>query len=97
MARSEGLLTLNNEGDYIGLGSRGYTSGLPGDGYTAGSPARLRDLWVLSESQETVGVGTDPVRGVHISVSKSGHVTLRITVLRVLRTGSQPMGGAQTV
>ncbi len=54
---SEGLLTLNNEGDYIGSGSRGYTSGLPGDGYTAGSPARLRDLWVLSESQETVGVG----------------------------------------
>lgn len=53
----EGLLTLNNEADYIGSGSVGYTSHLPQPGFKAGQPARRRDLWVLSESQETVGVG----------------------------------------
>ncbi|MBI5834942.1 MAG: hypothetical protein HZB16_21785 [Armatimonadetes bacterium] len=48
---AEGLYTLNNENDYIGSGSEGYTADLAADG-----PARARDLWVLLESQETVGV-----------------------------------------
>jgi len=50
------LLSLNNENDYIGSGSMGYTRRLPSDG-TGG--VRLTDLWVLLESQETVGVGPD--------------------------------------
>lgn len=53
---SEGLLTLNNENDYIGSGSAGYTRALPGDDWKNGDPVRLADTWVLSESQETVGV-----------------------------------------
>jgi len=53
----EGLLTLNNENDYVGSGSMGYTRALPQRGWKAGTPARLKDLWVLLESQETVGVG----------------------------------------
>jgi hypothetical protein len=48
----EGLLSANNEDDYIGSGSIGYTSELPG----GNAPARIADLWGLSESQETVGV-----------------------------------------
>jgi len=52
----EGLLTLNNENDYVGSGSEGYTRDLPAPGWQAGQPARLCDLWGLSESQETVGV-----------------------------------------
>jgi len=56
---AEGLLTLNNENDYIGSGSMGYTRSLPAPGYPPGGPARLRDLWVLLESQETVGVGPE--------------------------------------
>jgi hypothetical protein len=55
----EGLLTLNNENDYIGSGSRGHTNELPQSDWKEGNPARLKDLWVLSESQETVGVGPD--------------------------------------
>lgn len=55
----EGLLTLNNRNDYIGSGSMGYTRDLPRAGLKPGAPARLQDLWVLSESQETVGVGPD--------------------------------------
>lgn len=55
----EGLLTLNNENDYIGSGSMGYTRDLPRPGGAAGGRARLKDLWVLLESQETVGVGPD--------------------------------------
>lgn len=55
----EGLLTLNNEGDYIGSGSRGYTRALPQADWTPGIPVRQRDIWGLIESQETVGVGPD--------------------------------------
>jgi hypothetical protein len=55
----EGLLTLNNENDYIGSGSTGYTRHLPQPDYKPGRPVRARDLWVLSESQETVGVSPE--------------------------------------
>jgi hypothetical protein len=55
----EGLLSLNNENDYIGSGSMGYTRDLPKNGGKPGSPVRMQDQWVLSESQETVGVGPD--------------------------------------
>lgn len=56
---TEDLLTLNNENDYIGSGSLGYTEQLPQSDWAASKPVRLKDLWVLSESQETVGVGPD--------------------------------------
>jgi hypothetical protein len=55
----EELLVLNNENDYIGSGSRGYTRRLPGADWTPGTPVRATDLWSLIESQETVGVGPD--------------------------------------
>jgi len=55
----EGLLTLNNESDYIGSGSRGHCRELPQPDWKEGDPVGLKDLWVLSESQETVGVGPD--------------------------------------
>ncbi len=53
----EQVLCLNNENDYIGSGSRGYTSDLPRDG--SGGPVSTQDMWVLLESQETVGVGPE--------------------------------------
>ncbi len=56
---SEGLLTLNNENDYIGSGSMGYTHALPQPETAPGRPVRIADLWGLCESQETVGVGPD--------------------------------------
>ncbi|HSQ39516.1 MAG TPA: hypothetical protein VLM78_05100 [Anaerolineales bacterium] len=57
----EGLLTLNNENDYVGSGSQGWTMELginsgKGTAKSVDQPVRLRDLWGLSESQETVGV-----------------------------------------
>jgi len=55
----EGLLSLNNENDYIGSGSEGYSRALPQAGWKPGAPVRLKDCWVLSESQETVGVGPE--------------------------------------
>jgi hypothetical protein len=55
----EQLLCLNNENDYIGSGSMGYSRELPQPDWKPGMPVRLKDLWVLSESQETVGVGPD--------------------------------------
>jgi hypothetical protein len=51
----EGILALNNQGDYIGSGSVGYTHALPMPG-KEGLPCRAEDLWGLSESQETVGI-----------------------------------------
>jgi hypothetical protein len=55
----EQLLTLNNENDYIGSGSMGYSRDLPQGDWKPGKPVRLKDQWVLSESQETVGVGPE--------------------------------------
>jgi hypothetical protein len=55
----EGLYTLNNENDLIGSGSMGYTADLPFRPSAPGEPIRTRDLWLLLESQETVGVGPD--------------------------------------
>ncbi len=61
----EGLLTLNNQSDYIGSGSRGHAGELPAPGFCPSGdsapfgPARTRDLWLLLESQETVGVGPE--------------------------------------
>jgi len=57
--QKENLLSLNNENDYIGSGSRGHCRELPQPDWKEGDPVRLKDLWVLSESQETVGVGPD--------------------------------------
>ncbi len=53
----EGLYSLNNENEYLGSGSVGYTHSLPQADWKPGSIVRNRDLWMLSESQETVGVG----------------------------------------
>jgi hypothetical protein len=55
----EGLLTLNNENDYLGSGSIGYTHDLPQDKENGDDAVRLKDMWVLLESQETVGVGPE--------------------------------------
>jgi hypothetical protein len=55
----EGLLCLDNLNDYIGSGSMGYTRDLPQPDWKPGMPVRTRDLWVLCESQETVGVGPE--------------------------------------
>lgn len=56
-AEREELFTLNNENDYIGSGSIGYTRALPRPDKKAEDPVRATDLWALIESQETVGVG----------------------------------------
>jgi hypothetical protein len=53
----EGLLTLNNAGDYVGSGGLGYTRELPRPDLADDQPVRLIDRWGHSESQETVGVG----------------------------------------
>jgi len=58
----ERLLTLNNENDYIGSGSRGHTRELPKkipESERKACPVRTSDLWLLLESQETVGVGPE--------------------------------------
>lgn len=52
---AEDLLNLNNENDYIGSGSMGYTYKLPKNDFA--NQVRMQDQWVLLESQETVGVG----------------------------------------
>ena len=53
----EHLLSLNNQNDYIGSGSIGYTTELPRP--DMGGHVRMQDTWCLSESQETVGVGPE--------------------------------------
>lgn len=53
----ENLLCLNNENDYCGSGSMGYSYKLPQTDFE--DKVRMKDQWVLLESQETVGVGPD--------------------------------------
>jgi len=53
---AEGLLSLNNENDYVGSGTQGWTEELPGPGRHPDQPVQIADLWGLSESQETVGI-----------------------------------------
>jgi hypothetical protein len=52
----ENLLSLNNENDYTGSGTQGWTTELPRAGRQEGDPVGVADIWGLSESQETVGV-----------------------------------------
>lgn len=54
-----GLVNLNNLNDYVGSGSCGYTQTLPQKDYHPGQRVRLKDTWMLSESQETVSVSPE--------------------------------------
>ncbi len=53
-----GLLSLNNDGTYVGSGGFGYSRELPGEGVDSarGGP---RDMWGFSESQETSTVSPE--------------------------------------
>jgi hypothetical protein len=53
---AEGLLTPNTDSRYVGSGSPGFTSALPAP---SDAPAKLKDLWVWTESQETTMVSPD--------------------------------------
>ncbi len=52
-----GLLSLNNDGTYIGSGGFGFTDELPQPDFTG--TVRSRDMWGFTESQETVSVSPD--------------------------------------
>ncbi len=51
-----GLLSLNNNGAYVGSGGFGWTRELPQADFAAGGHVRPCDMWGFGESQETVGV-----------------------------------------
>lgn len=50
----EGLLSLNNDGTYVGSGGYGFTDELPAEGFDG--RVRCADMWGFTESQETVNV-----------------------------------------
>ena len=51
---AEGLLSLNNDGAYVGSGGLGWSRELPQSDFAG--RVRLCDMWGFAESQETVGV-----------------------------------------
>ena len=51
---AEGLLSLNNDGTYVGSGGFGFTDELPAEDFNG--TVRCRDMWGFTESQETVNV-----------------------------------------
>jgi hypothetical protein len=53
----ENLLCLNNDHTYVGSGGIGYTTELPAADFQ--ERIRTKDLWLLSESQITIGVSPD--------------------------------------
>jgi hypothetical protein len=52
-----GLLSLNNDGTYVGSGGFGWSDELPRSDFTG--HVRTQDMWGFTESQETVGVSPD--------------------------------------
>ncbi len=52
------LLSLNNDGTYVGSGGLGYCDELPAEDFS-GTQVRPADIWVLAESQETSLVSTE--------------------------------------
>jgi len=57
MYQREGVLTLNNGGDDVVTNGLGATDELPADDFDGN--VRLKDLWVMAESQELSGVGPE--------------------------------------
>ncbi len=53
----EGLLSLNNDGTYVGSGGYGFTDELPQEDFNGS--VRTVDMWGFTESQETVNVSPD--------------------------------------
>ena len=53
-----GLLSLNNTGDFIGTGGYGWCDELPAAGFDP-SHVRTSDMWGYAESQETTGVSPE--------------------------------------
>ena len=53
----QGLLSLNNDGTYVGSGAFGWSNELPASDFAG--RVRHIDRWGLCESQETVGVSPD--------------------------------------
>jgi hypothetical protein len=51
------LLSLNNDGTYVGSGGLGFTDELPGEGFKGG--VRSIDMWGFTESQETLNVSPE--------------------------------------
>ena len=51
---SHRLLSLNNDGTYVGSGGFGFTAELPGEDFCG--QVRLSDMWGFAEGQETVNV-----------------------------------------
>lgn len=54
----EGLLCLNNENDYAGAGSYGFTKDLPSNNYDKNHLVTTKDIWVNMNSQESVGISS---------------------------------------
>ncbi len=52
-----GLLSLNNDGTYVGSGGFGYTDELPQEGHRG--HVRCMDMWGFTDSQETVNVSPE--------------------------------------
>lgn len=55
----EGLFNLNNENDFAGAGSYGFTTELPSDACKESGIITSKDLWGNMNSQETVGISPD--------------------------------------
>ena len=55
--QSSDLLSLNNDGSYVGSGGFGWTRELPQPDFDG--RVRTKDMWGFAESQETVGVSPD--------------------------------------
>ena len=80
---AEGLLSLNNDGTYVGSGGFGFTDELPQKDFAG--KVRCRDLWGFTESQETVNVSPAMYEEFVFPLREADHGPLRPDLLRLLR------------
>ena len=90
---SHDLLSLNNDGTYVGSGGFGWSHELPGPGFRR-SRAHARHVGVCREPGDGGRVTAD-VRRVHFPVSASAAGTLRAELLRLLRAARQAVARRQ--
>ena len=86
---SQGLLSLNNDGTYVGSGGFGFSDELPQADFRRQGPPP-RHVGIHREPGDAPGLAGD-VRGVRLSLREADHGALRAELLRLLRAAARPL------
>ena len=86
---ANGLLSLNNDGTYVGSGGFGFTDELPQPDFRGPRP-HPRHVGLHREPGDGQRLAGD-VRGVHLPLREADHGPFRADLLRLLRAAARPL------